>query len=605
MRKNVQLGGIWFMGLSGFFLLLVVLVVPSVGAAEDLQALKNQLKILSEQMKTVEKQLEELQSKEAEKTEEIEDIDDRLNKAELHTATDKISFGVELRSKVESLHYNDIRMAPGQMVNSFFTDVNPQVAGMRAADFAGIMQTMTPAQVQMMMSQLPGGFNGATLDQIQGMMGLMNFAGLVPPAEKHDADNDTIFTNRFRLNMKAKVNQNLSFGGRLSAYKVFGDSTGVKFNQGSLGDVTFDGNTSSLPHGDVIRLERAYFNYKQALGPVPVNFSLGRRPSTDGPPLEYSNYSLEGGSPLATIINWQFDGASLNFGLEDVTGIPGAAFKLCYGVGFEGDWGNTFSLNETRPQVDDVHLWGFITTLFDNDTTSAVLNYAHASDITDGFTGLTVMPFIISRQDTNGDGQNEYYFSPNSGGFITRLEPSTNLGDWDAASLLFRTNFSELFADIDLFVAGSWTHTDPDRISQNPFYEMMGQGLLSSNGELESHDGYSVYAGMVFPMPKEGRLGIEYNWGSKYWFNFTGAEDSLVGSKMAVRGSVYEAYYVQPIFGRNFFVKLGGQLYDYAYTGSGNPLGEPVKISKVTGMDALNAVVDDVWAAYLSVTMRF
>jgi hypothetical protein len=255
--------------------------------------------------------------------------------------------------------------------------------------------------------------------------------------------------------------------------------------------------------------------------------------------------------------------------------------------------------------VDDVQLWGFITTLFDNDNTSAVLNYAHASDITDGFTGLTVMPFIISRQDTNGDGQNEYYFTPNNGGFITRMEPSTNLGDWDAATLLLRTNFAELFADIDLFVAGSWTHTDPDRISQNPFYEMMGQGLLSSNGELESHDGYSVYAGVVFPMPKDGRLGLEYNWGSKYWFNFTGAEDSLVGSKMAVRGNVYEAYYIQPIFGKNFFVKLGGQLYDYEYTGSGNPLGAPVKIEDVTGLDALNAVVDDVWNAYLSVTLRF
>jgi len=604
MRKNGQLEGMWKIGLWGLLLMLMVLV-PVAGSADELQTLKDQLKNLSEQMKAVEKKLETMQAKEAKKKEEIKEIDSRLNKAELHTATDKLSLGVELRTKADSLHYSDIRMAPGQMVNSFFTNVNPQVAGMNAADFAGLMQMMSPAQIQQMLGQMQGGFNGATLAQIQGMMGLMNYAGAVPPAEKHDADNDIIYTNRFRLSMKAKVNQHLNFAGRLAAYKVFGDSTGVKFNQGSLGDVTFDGNTSSLPHGDVIRLERAYFNYKRDLGPVPVNFSLGRRPATEGPPMEYGNYSLEGGSPLATIINWQFDGASLNLGMEDLTGIPGAAFKLCYGVGFEGDWGNTFSLNETRPQVDDVHLVGFIATLFDNDVTSAVLNYAHAWDITDGFTGLTVMPFIISRQDTNGDGQNEYYFTPNSGGYITRLEPSTNIGDWDAASLLFRTNLSELFADIDLFVAGSWSHTDPDKISQNPFYEMMGQGLLSSNGELKSHDGYSIYAGVLFPMPKDGRLGIEYNWGSKYWFNFTGAEDSLVGSKLAVRGSVYEAYYIQPIFGKNFFLKLGGQFYDYDYTGSGNPLGKPVKISDATGIDALNAITDDVWTAYLSLSMRF
>ena len=108
--------------------------------------------------------------------------------------------------------------------------------------------------------------------------------------------------------MKSVVNSKLSVQGRLAAYKAFGDSTGVKFNQGSLGDVTFDGNTSSLPHGDTIHLERAYFVYSDEFGRLPVSLSVGRRPSTDGPPLEYRNNSLVGGSPMATIINWQFDG---------------------------------------------------------------------------------------------------------------------------------------------------------------------------------------------------------------------------------------------------------------------------------------------------------
>ena len=50
---------------------------------------------------------------------------------------------------------------------------------------------------------------------------------------------------------------------------------------------------------------------------------------------------------------------------------------------------------------------------------------------------------------------------------------------------------------------------------------------------------------------------------------------------------------------------LGGQFYDYEYTGSGNPLGAPVKISEVNSLDALNAVVDEVWVGYLSATLRF
>ena len=88
----------------------------------------------------------------------------------------------------------------------------------------------------------------------------MAMAGMVPPLEENDVDNDIIYTNKFHLDMAAKVNSNLSFAGRLAAYKVWGDSTGVKFNQGSLGDVTMDGTTTSLPHGDTIRLERGLFH---------------------------------------------------------------------------------------------------------------------------------------------------------------------------------------------------------------------------------------------------------------------------------------------------------------------------------------------------------
>ena len=418
-------------------------------------------------------------------------------------------------------------------------------------------------------------------------------------------DNDIIYTNKFRMDFKGLINRNLSFYGRLAAYKVFGDSTGVKFNQGSLGDVTFDGNTSSLPHGDTIHLERAYFVYGDQLNNIPISLSIGRRPSTQGPPMEYRNYALVGGSPLATIINWQFDGASLTFGMEDVTGIPGASFKICYGVGFEDDWGNSSSLNYSKADLEDVHMLGFIVDLFDNGNTSAMFNYAHAWDITDGFTGLSVMPFTIAPEDRDGDGTAEYYFDANNGGFISRLEPSTNIGDWDAASLLIRSKIATPNDHIDWFLAGSWTHTNPSKISENPFYGLMGMGLLSSNGDLEERDGYSVYGGIICPMPLNARLGLEYNWGSKYWFNFTGAEDSLIGSKLAARGEVYEAYYIQPIMSRNFFLRLGGQFYDYKYTGSGNPLGKPVEIDDTTAFDTINPVIDEVWNAYLSATVQF
>jgi len=245
-------------------------------------------------------------------------------------------------------------------------------------------------------------------------------------------------------------------------------------------------------------------------------------------------------------------------------------------------------------------MFGIIATLYDDDSFSTVFNYAHAWDITDGFTGLTVMPFIA--YESGG----VFNFKSNPGGYISRMQPASDIGDWDGASLLFRANLDEIIEkDIDLFLALSWSHTDPSQISQNPFYKVMGQGLLSSNGQLESSNGYSIYTGARFAMPYGGKLGLEYNWGSKYWFNFTGAEDSIAGSKLAARGSVFETYYIQPVVSDNFFIKLGMKYYDYKYTGSGNPLGAPVEISKANALDAIFPVVDTAWDMYASVTMRF
>lgn len=574
MKQRKKSSVRFFAEIFSLLFMLSLLPVSAAFAENDVQTLKEQLQAMSRQMEELQKRIETMETAESEKKGQIKEMDDRLNQAELHTATDKISFGIDLRTRAESIHYQDLSVAPSSLTNGFFVN-------------------------------FPAGFNGATLAQAQAGIAGMTAAGMVPPVEKYDVDNDIIFSNRIRLEMQSKINNNLAFAGRLTANKVYGDSTGVNFNHGSLGDVTFDGNTSSLPHGDTIRLERAYFNYKNNIGAVPYNLSLGRRPSTEGPSLEYRNNSLEGGSPLATIINWQFDGASLNFGLEDVTHIPGFDFKLCYGVGFESDYGNSSSLSSAS-DISDVHMAGFIATLFNSSSISAVLNYAYAWDVTDGFTGLTVMPFIAYKDDLNNDGISEYYFQKNYGGFISRLEPSTNIGDWQAASLLLRSNLTEWFdKNIDLFLSGSWTHTDPSQISKNPFYEIMGQGLLSSNGNLKSQDGYMIYMGAIFPMPLDAKLGLEYNYGSKNWFNFTGAEDSLIGSKLATRGQVFEAYYIQPIVGPKFFVQLGGQYYDYDYTGSGNPLGAPVKIDKLTSFDALFPVVDKVWNLYLSANLRW
>ena len=40
-----------------------------------------------------------------------------------------------------------------------------------------------------------------------------------------------------------------------------------------------------------------------------------------------------------------------------------------------------------------------------------------------------------------------------------------------------------------------------------------------------------------------GKFGIEYNYGSKDWTPFTWAEDTMIGSKLSVRGHATEVYW--------------------------------------------------------------
>lgn len=414
-----------------------------------------------------------------------------------------------------------------------------------------------------------------------------------------DVDNDLIRTLKFRLNMHSQVTRNLQFSGRLAAYKLWGDSRVDynSYNQGGMSDMELDGNTSSLPHGDTIHLERAYFDYTKEFGPVPVNLSIGRRPSTQGPPRELFLNAPEQGSPHANLINWQFDGLSLYFGLEELTHIPGAGIKLCYGSGYESEYGTTGAFKDS-PDLDDVDLFGIIANLYDDWTTKVSLSWAFAQDLTDGFTGTTIMPMTVT---DNGDGT--VTFSQNNEMFVSGFEPTTEIGDWTGATMYIKSSF--LDDRLHAFISGGWSHTEAEEVSQNPFYNLLGLSLLSSGGDLEDRDGYHLWTGARYDFDYGGKLGMEYNYGSRYWFPFTNAEDNLYVSKLSTRGHVLEPYYIHSIVDNHFFLRLGAQFYFYDYTNSGNPLGEPEDVDKATGGQVFFPAIEEMQQYYLSLIFRY
>jgi len=303
-------------------------------------------------------------------------------------------------------------------------------------------------------------------------------------------------------------------------------------------------------------------------------------------------------------INWQFDGASLGFGLADVTGIPGTNFKICWGVGFESGVGsgNSYSMSYAS-DVEDMQFLGWIANLYEDETTKVTNMFAHAMNVTDGFTGLVVAPFTLNGQDNNGDGRyDQYQMNANNGAYISRTEPTANIGSIDIVTLLGQSSFK----DIGFFVDLALSHARPSGISGNPTMQLLGtDSLLNSNGEQNNHTGYSVWAGLKTELPWQATLGLEYNWGSEYWIGFTGGEDNPAGSKLATRGSVYELFYNHPMVDNKLILSVGAQYYDYEYSGSGNPMGAPVKIADLNALDAFLPVTESMWNYYMNIVYRW
>ena len=666
--------------------------------------------------------LEELKSQITDLQGEISKMSRRVDKNEVHRIKDKVVLGVELRTKVESLSYDDVRALPayandmlglwlrgymttfdaesnidtgvdamglsdgfndGYMIDNavthggefanlmmglnmgtnaysaeflsnymalisdqnYFNDVldanaafyNAQgdgaAGGAMGDDIAGILASGTDAMT--VMGNLSAAFQGMGQDAATAMQSAQSFVqyavlrymfydthltaqelatfksmfkGIKP--RKYSQNNSSIFTNKLRVRLNSSVNEHLSFAGRLTMYKTWSDATDVQWMDGTYKSMYMDGNAGAVPTDDKVHVERAYFVYKNEIGDNEWHFSFGRRPSAYGAGKENSEYASLGGSPLAHVIQWNFDGASLQFNFENlVEFLPGSFIKICYGKGYESGWGssNATAANNgliATPEVDDVEFLGVIVKFYDDEQYKLWYNYAHGFGVTDGFTGSAVMPFSVVGQNTDLSTDNSYdvyEITPNYFGSASRTEATAEVGDMEWHSLIAQ---GETFG-FNWFTSFAMSKSKPDGRSLAAMYQFMDQDTML--GSDSSKTGNSIWLGVSTPtLPVTGgKFGFEYNQGSKYWVSMTGAEDDLVGSKLAVRGKVYELYYHQPIVGKRFFATVGYQHFDYDYTNSGSYLGAPVKIEDANGLNTMMAVTDKVNKLYASFTYRY
>jgi Protein of unknown function (DUF3373) len=484
----------------------------------------------------------------------VRDLDERVRENEKKTLLDRLSWSGDYRFQAHTItgsvpaHFDGMKLQNLVVKTMFYMQTNgvppanvnaiEQNVAAHYGDYQYFTSKLTFNDLKNAMGSMPPAMQA-------GLMGMLMPGTFVP---KYNADNDVLYTNRLRLKFDSQVADNVSFGARLSMYKVFGDSTGVQVFNGQANSLAIDGTTTRVPSGDMLRVERVFFNWNN-IGGSKMYFSIGRRPSTDGPPMNFRNDEPRGGTPTGSLFDYQYDGMTLGYHVT-----PKTTVRACYGVGYSSGFGNGNLLKTPADRLKDVHLMGVMSDLYDSDKTFVQAIFAHAWNVTDGFNGQIVLPNNPLTGDVVG--------AP----VIMRFTPSANLGGIDLYGLVME----KTLGPVDMFVSGNWVSLRPNGIT-TPF-----GGLGSDPFDIpQNREGHMIHAGLRYNFPQnDGRTkaGFEFNQGSRYWFNFANAEDDIISPKTQTRGEVYETYVTHRI-NDHFIFKADFIRYNYTWSGSGWHLG--------------------------------
>ena len=429
-------------------------------------------------------------------------------------------------------------------------------------------------------------------------------------ADGSENTNPDLLTNRLWLGMAYAPSDNVFFKGKLSYLKAYGDTANHSQSNSAMGVgfANFDWVTNENAVDNTVKVKEAYWLYKNdtlAGAQTPWTISFGRRPSTDGLGANVRE-NMDPNSPLSHTVNVEFDGASAKFDLDKVTGIPGASFKICTGRGMTNALPRfNMSVNgadyaEDKTKTADIDMYGFIAVPYDDGQYSVWVNWAKANNMI-GFAGQDMVnyglashgfdPATAADPDRNGikqmptqylDGTSVEYNQETRQ--ITSNPTSRNSALIPSASMAYAPTFKS-FGDLELFTAmakaegigkGINSYLDDTRVfaswAMSKTHPTNGQYML---GSPNSETGHSIWIGLNAPCPltEDGRWGIEWNKGSKYWRSVTYGEDTMTGSKIAARGTAWEVYYNKPIT-KALEANLRFTQIKYDYTGSNMFFGE-------------------------------
>lgn len=413
-------------------------------------------------------------------------------------------------------------------------------------------------------------------------------------------ENDALYTNRLWLGMGYAPTEEMLFKGQLAYHKAFGASYGQRGT--GFGFDTFDWVSSETLADDKLRVREAYWLWNFRTGTIGWAASVGRRPSTNGFLVNLREDDAKAKSPMGHVINMEFDGASVTMKLDSY--VPGMYAKLCLGRGLTNatGWASeaTAALGapvggSTQPNftkdgnnLDNVDMAGFIFVPYDDGQYSVETTW---------YRGFHVPGLIATNITVDAMGNQ-----------MPTAYAMQNTGDMDGMAISFKVDgvgdgISDFLDETTLFASAAMSKTHPNiGITRTIDMTALGMGTMNMTdtsmlGSNESETGTSIWLGAVMPNLTGGKFGLEYNHGSKYWRPFTYGEDTMIGSKLAVRGNAYEAYWSQPLIKDVFSMQIRYTYLDYDYTGSNGFFGDGgtamrMSEAKAMGMDPVETAQD-------------
>ena len=504
-------------------------------------------------------------------TEEVADLKGSVQKVEDKSLGKWLTIGGDYRFRLDSLHGQTKAYTDPNVMFKNVGDLLQSEAFSLGMGVGSLGMPAGPALAAFMDF-------GNTMKRTNTYAGAMAFLGTNPlvPAlpvlmpygsvAAFKPKNETLYTNKFGIDLTAKATQDITVHAKLDMYKTFGSQSDSQVTGNYFADRVgvFDGTLSHVPSDGLLNVDRAFATWSNILD-QPVWFSIGRRPSTNGAPtnLKLNNERPGNGGTPALLVNYAFDGVTLGYA-PDIDMLPGAYAKVCYGRGFDS------GIKTATNSIKDTDMLGVALIPVDTDPLRVWVQWNR---------GFNIFDFPVMKNTAFGD-----------------TAPATNLGsiDWygiGAMSTLKKVGPGNLnfFTDLGLSV----THPGGNVSGQAGFQGLMTGAFFAPEAPT-SKTGWAVLAGVRYDLPSKTKIGFEFNHGSKNWITFAPAADDMWTSKVGTRGNVYEPYIIQELdlkpissYLSKAFFKLGYQYYDFEYTGSNNWVGAPKKISEILPTDLM------------------